>query len=401
MQVSMKTILKRLWRDHLSKFAQVESTDPALKRKGQLLALFIGLCLCLLLYMLVNTLVVYLLAPSTEYAIYILQGLLSFIPYYIFWRMNRRGAVLAAANLAITFTILGIVFLSAPPYLEYMMVVFALPVGISSFIIRPTSSFVYAFLTASAYAVLSIISGYAWEYNLTAVLALAALAFMTWVTARQLEHTLAANEELVSELKLSNREIQEAYETTLEGWSRALEIRDRETEGHAQRVTELTMRIARQLGFSEEELIHIHRGSLLHDIGKLGIPDDILRKPGPLTEQEMRIMRLHPQIAVDLLTSIEYLRPALNIPRYHHEKWDGSGYPHGLRGEFIPLEARIFAVVDVYDALSSDRPYRKALPKQQVLEYIQSESGKHFDPAVVNVFIAEILKDEPPTRPRE
>lgn len=401
MQVSMKTILKRLWRDHLSKFAQIESTDPALKRKGQLLALFIGLCLCLLLYMLVNTSIIYLLAPSTEYAIYILQGLLSFIPYHIFWRMNRRGAVLAAANLAITFTILGIVFLSAPPYLEYMMVVFALPVGISSFIIRPTSSFVYAFLTASAYAVLSIISGYAWEYNLTAVLALAALAFMTWVTARQLEHTLAANEELVSELKLSNREIQEAYETTLEGWSRALEIRDRETEGHAQRVTELTMRIARQLGFSEEELIHIHRGSLLHDIGKLGIPDDILRKPGPLTEQEMRIMRLHPQIAVDLLTSIEYLRPALNIPRYHHEKWDGSGYPHGLRGEFIPLEARIFAVVDVYDALSSDRPYRKALPKQQVLEYIQSESGKHFDPTVVNVFIAEILKDEPPTRPRE
>lgn len=386
----MKSFLKKLWRERISNFVEIETSDPFLKRKGQLLALFLSLCLTLLAYMLVNTLIVFLLEPSDEYAMYFIQGLVAIVPYSIFWWMNQKGRVLPAANGAITFTILGSVLLSGPEYLEYMMVVFALPIGMSSFIIRPSSSFTYATLTAIAYTVASILTGYVWEYNLTAIGALFALAFMTWVTARQLENTLDENEELVRVLKQSNIEIQEAYESTLEGWSRALEIRDRETEGHAQRVTELTMHIARKLGFSEEELVHIHRGALLHDIGKLGIPDDILRKPGPLTEQELRIMRLHPQIAVDLLTSIEYLRPALNIPRYHHEKWDGSGYPHGLRGEDIPLEARIFAVIDVYDALSSDRPYRKAMPYAEVMQYIRAESGKHFDPAIVNLFIAEI-----------
>lgn len=394
-------MLKRLWQEKFIRFAQIESTDPVLKRKGQLLALFIGLCLGLLVYMLINTLIVFLLAPGAEYAIYFIQGLIAILPYYIFWRMNRQGAVLLAANIAITFTILGIVLLSDAKYLEYMMVVFALPIGMSSFIIRPSSSFTFAFLTAAAYTISSLASGFAWEYNLTAVIALFALAFMTWVTARQLENTLEENDELVDDLKKSNREIQEAYETTLEGWSRALEIRDRETEGHAKRVTQLTLRISRILGFTDEQLVHIHRGALLHDIGKLGIPDDILRKPGPLTEQEMRIMRLHPQIAVDLLTSIEYLRPALNIPRYHHEKWDGSGYPHGLRGESIPLEARIFAIIDVFDALSADRPYRKAMPRHEVLEYIKAETGKHFDPAVANIFLAEIEKDEHRDHPRK
>ena len=176
----------------------------------------------------------------------------------------------------------------------------------------------------------------------------------------------------------------------MEGWSRALEVRDRETQGHSKRVTELTLRIARKMGFSEEELEHIYRGTLLHDIGKLGIPDEILHKKGPLTEQEMRVMRLHPQIAVDLISPISYLKPAMTIPRYHHEKWDGTGYPHGLMGELIPLEARIYAVVDVFDALTNDRPYRKAMKKQEALEYIRSESGRHFDPAVVSVFMNEI-----------
>ncbi|HNA88336.1 MAG TPA: HD-GYP domain-containing protein, partial [Anaerolineales bacterium] len=302
--------------------------------------------------------------------------------------------VLLTGKLAISFVILATIALGDARYIEYLMIVFALPIGISSFIVRPTSSFWFAGLTTAGYTLSSLLTRYAWEYNLTAVIALFALAFMTWATATLLDNAITQNDKLLNDLQESNREIKTAYETTLEGWSRALEIRDRETEGHAQRVTELTLRIARLVGFNEEELVHIQRGALLHDIGKLGIPDDILRKPGPLTEQETRIMRLHPQIAVDLLTSIEYLRPALNIPRYHHEKWDGTGYPHGLRGESIPLEARIFAIIDVYDALSSDRPYRKALPKAQVLEYIRSESGKHFDPMVVNIFIGEIQKNE-------
>jgi len=178
-----------------------------------------------------------------------------------------------------------------------------------------------------------------------------------------------------------------AYDVTLEGWARALELRDRETEGHTQRVTELTVRLARALGMSEAELVHVRRGALLHDIGKMGIPDGILLKPGELTDAEWEIMRQHPQFAYDMLQPIAYLRPALDIPYGHHEKWDGTGYPRGLRGKQIPLAARIFAVVDVWDALRSDRPYRPAWSDEQVLEYIESQAGKHFDPRVVEVFL--------------
>ena len=146
------------------------------------------------------------------------------------------------------------------------------------------------------------------------------------------------------------------------------------------------------MGFEELLIKQIQRGALLHDIGKLGIPDDILQKPGSLTEKELRVMHLHPQIAVDLLSPIEYLKPALDIPRYHHEKWDGSGYPHGLKGEEIPIEARIFAIIDVYDALTHDRVYRLGMPKREAVEYIKSESGRHFDPAVVEIFLQEVSR---------
>ncbi len=178
-----------------------------------------------------------------------------------------------------------------------------------------------------------------------------------------------------------------AYDTTLEGWARALELRDKETEGHSRRVTETTLIVAREMGFDEEALVHIRRGSILHDIGKMGIPDDILRKNGPLTEVERSIVTGHPQTAYSLLRSIPYLEKALEIPYSHHEKWDGSGYPRQLKAEEIPLPARIFAVVDVWDALSSDRPYRKAWPREQIIEYLLSESGKHFDPKVVDLFL--------------
>jgi hypothetical protein len=385
---------KFTWQGLLQLLTHIETDDPSIRRKGELLALFIGLCWGLLNYSVVNTAVVLILHPTYEYTIYLIEDLLVFIPLHIFWKMNQKGKVFLTANLAISFSILAGVFLSDAKYIEYLMVIFALPIGMSSFIIRPSSSFWYAGLTATGYTISSLISGYTWEYNLTAVMALFALAFMTWATANQLERTLKRNQTLVDTLKKSNSEIQAAYETTLEGWSRALEVRDRETQGHSKRVTELTIRIARRMGFSEDMLVHIYRGALLHDIGKLGIPDDILHKKGPLTEQEMRIMRLHPQIALDLLSPIDYLKPALNIPRYHHEKWDGTGYPHGLSGETIPLEARIYAIVDVFDALTHDRPYRAAMPTHEALEYIKSEAGKQFDPEVVRVFLSEINNRE-------
>ncbi len=178
-----------------------------------------------------------------------------------------------------------------------------------------------------------------------------------------------------------------AYDATLEGWARALELRDSETEGHSRRVAALTDHLALALGVPEEERVHIHRGALLHDIGKMAVPDGILLKPGSLNEDEWKILRQHPSHAVELLSPIEYLRPALDIPAYHHERWDGTGYPNGLAGEAIPLAARIFAVADVWDALAHARPYRKAWSGLEVARHLESLAGSHLDPNIVGLFL--------------
>ena len=189
-----------------------------------------------------------------------------------------------------------------------------------------------------------------------------------------------------TKLKEAHTQLLMAYEATIEGWSHAMDLRDRETEGHSRRVAELTVKLAQAFGMNEEEILHLRRGALLHDMGKLGVPDEILHKPGALTEEEWAIMRKHPQFTYDMLNRIEYLRPALDIPYCHHEKWDGSGYPRGLKNGEIPAAARLFAVVDVWDALTSDRPYRPAWSKQEALDYIRGQSGRHFDPQAVELF---------------
>lgn len=194
------------------------------------------------------------------------------------------------------------------------------------------------------------------------------------------------NTQLFEELQRSNIELGLAYDATIEGWSRALDLRDRETEGHTQRVTEMTLRLARAAGIAERDLVHVKRGALLHDIGKMGIPDVILHKPDKLTEDEWAIMRQHPIYAYELLLPVVHLRSALDIPYCHHEKWDGTGYPRGLKGEEIPLAARLFAVVDVWDALLSNRPYRKAWPEDQARQYLRAQAGAHFDPKAVELF---------------
>ena len=197
--------------------------------------------------------------------------------------------------------------------------------------------------------------------------------------------------QLFNDLQVSNVKLSLAYDETIEGWSHALDLRDKETEGHTQRVTDLTIKLARQVGFPNEELVHIRRGALLHDIGKLGVPDHILLKSGALSEIEWEIMRKHPSFAYELLVPIRYLKSAaIDIPYCHHEKWDGSGYPRGLKGEEIPLSARIFAVVDVWDAITSDRCYRPAWTKEKALDYLQEQSEKHFDPRVVKMFLKMI-----------
>jgi len=193
--------------------------------------------------------------------------------------------------------------------------------------------------------------------------------------------------ELFEDLQRSNMELRLAYETTLEGWVRTLDLRDKETEGHTVRVAEVAVDLARHLNISDEDLIHIRRGALLHDIGKMGIPDEILNKPGPLTQKEWVIMRRHPEYAYELLYPITYLRRALEIPYNHHERWDGSGYPRGLREEEIPFSARIFSVVDVWDALISNRPYRKAWSKEEARRYLKEQAGMQFDPRIVEQFL--------------
>ena len=198
------------------------------------------------------------------------------------------------------------------------------------------------------------------------------------------------NADLFQSIESSNLELAQAYDATIEGWSYALGLKDEKTKRHSQRVTKLTLSIARKMKIKDHDLTHIKRGILLHDVGKMGIPDSILLKPAKLNEEEWAIMHKHPSFAYQMLAPIEYLRPALEIPYCHHEKWDGSGYPRGLKGVEIPLPARIFAVVDVYDALTSDRPYRKAWTEENALKHIRAESGAHFDPQVVELFLKEL-----------
>jgi putative nucleotidyltransferase with HDIG domain len=199
--------------------------------------------------------------------------------------------------------------------------------------------------------------------------------------------------QLFENLQHANFELITAYDATIEGWARAMDLRDKETEIHTRRVSELTMTLAVKLGIKNSDLLHIRRGALLHDIGKMGVPDNILLKEGKLTEKEWELMRQHPQFAYEMLQPINYLRESLDIPYCHHEKWDGTGYPRGLKEEQIPLAARIFAIVDVWDAITSERPYRKGWTKQKALKYLREQSGKHFEPRIVNAFL-EIFENE-------
>lgn len=199
--------------------------------------------------------------------------------------------------------------------------------------------------------------------------------------------------QLLSGLREANRELTRAYDATIEGWSLALDLKDRETEGHTQRVTDLTVELAKRVGLQEEALSHIRRGALLHDIGKMGIPDAILLKPDLLTDEERASIQNHPKYAYDMLKSIDYLIPALDIPYLHHEKWDGTGYPLGLKGTEIPIAARLFALVDVFDALTNDRPYRPAWSIDKALVYIEENSGIHFDPEMTPIFI-KLIREE-------
>jgi hypothetical protein len=210
------------------------------------------------------------------------------------------------------------------------------------------------------------------------------LSLTTIRRTREHEEEIAT---LYRDLQRSNADLVLAYDTTIEGWARALELRDKDTEGHTRRVYEMTVQVAQRFGLGEEELAHVRRGAMLHDIGKMGVPDSILLKPESLTEEEWTIMKKHPEYAFQMLAPIAYLRPALDIPYCHHEKWDGSGYPRGLKGEQIPLAARIFTIADMWDALCSERMYHLPWPRRKVCDHIRGLAGSQFDPKVVEVFM--------------
>jgi putative nucleotidyltransferase with HDIG domain/PAS domain S-box-containing protein len=212
---------------------------------------------------------------------------------------------------------------------------------------------------------------------------------------KQLENELRKiNTQLESNVVARTHELAQAYDITLEGWARTLELRDKDTEGHTRRVTDITLKIASKLNFPKDMMVHIRRGAILHDIGKMAIPDDILHKPGPLSAEEREIVKKHPETAYNLLKPIRFLEQSLEIPYCHHEKWDGTGYPRGLKGGEIPVAARIFTIADVWDALSSERLYNKAWPREHVIAYFVEQSGSHFDPRLVEIFLDMVEKGE-------
>jgi len=214
------------------------------------------------------------------------------------------------------------------------------------------------------------------------ILILVASAFI-WVVVGIMEKNL-------ERVKESEAELRKNYDLTLEAWAKVLEYRDEDTEGHSRRLVELSTILAKAMGFSVEEIGHLQRGALLHDIGKLAIPDEILLKPGKFNNEERKVMEQHPVFAKQMLSQVGFLQPCLDVAYSHHEQWDGHGYPEGLKGEEIPLAARLFTVVDQWDALTSDRPYRKAWPREKVIAYLQENAGKIYDPKIVDVFLSII-----------
>jgi hypothetical protein len=310
--------------------------------------------------------------PTSMNSFYLANSLFGILVLVLSVHLNNAGK----SKTASTFFLIIAFYLCLTAYPirnpEQVLLYYALPSAAASFITRPRNSIWYAFLCAAGFTLVYFLNFQNSAYPFFSLFCLFLIAFITWQASAILEKTA---EELAT-----------AYDTTIEGWSQALEMRNQETEGHSHRVADLTMRLVKQLRINESRCEHIRRGVLLHDIGKMGVPDTILCKPGPLTPEETAIMHNHPQYAFTLLEKIPYLRPALEIPFCHHEKWDGTGYPRGIKGEEIPLAARIFSVVDVWDAMRSKRSYRAEIPEAQVIDYLRAESGRSFDPRVVEAF---------------
>ncbi|HET9913660.1 MAG TPA: HD-GYP domain-containing protein [Anaerolineales bacterium] len=348
-----------------------------LEYRQKLLRVLLIMCFIIIIVLTVINLMEWFNEPLTEWGTYNLvsDGISISVLLFLYYG-NQKGYVSLVGwlfGLIITTTIPTSY---SPAELNQTFLIMALPIAISSFVIRPWASFVFTCGLIVFYNVTFFDYPGAFQYDLFSLIALCILSVGSYLTSSILIKAIS--------------DTVRAYDETIQGWANALEMRDSETMGHSQRIVELTLTLAKKLGVRDMDLMHIRRGALLHDIGKMGIPDAILHKPGMLTEEEWVVMRKHPVYARDYFSSVSYLTPALDIPYFHHERWDGTGYPQGLKGEEIPLAARIFAVVDVWDALTSDRPYRPAWSKEKTLGYIQEQAGRQFDPRIVEVFVESI-----------
>lgn len=360
------------------------SSDSAqyliLEYRQKLLRVLLILCFIITIVLTVINLTEWFKEPLAEWGIYnLVSDGISISVLLLLYHGNQKGYVSLVGWLFGLTIITAIPTSYSPAELNQTFLIMALPVAISSFVIRPWASFVFTCGLIAFYTVTFFSYPGTFQYDLFSLIALCVLSVGSYLTASILIKAIS--------------DTVRSYDETIQGWATALEMRDSETMGHSQRIVELTLTLARKLGVKDMDLLHIRRGALLHDIGKMGIPDAILHKPGMLTEAEWVIMRKHPVYARDYLANVSYLAPALDIPYSHHERWDGTGYPQGSKGEQIPLAARIFAVVDVWDALTSRRPYLETWTKEEALAYIQEQSGKHFDPGIVDAF-TELVKSK-------
>jgi HD-GYP domain-containing protein (c-di-GMP phosphodiesterase class II) len=319
--------------------------------------------------------------PSTANSFFLANSVFGILLFLVALQFNETNHTKVSRVILLA----GAYYLCLTTYpirnLDQLLLYFSLPTALAGFVDHPKSAIRYALASELGFLALYFIYFQGTHFPYFSNLILFAIAIVGT---------------LVSDIILKmNDQLTDAYDRTIKGWSEALEMRNQETEGHSTRVAELTLKLIKHMKVNASLWDHIYRGVLLHDIGKMGVPDSILCKPGPLTPEEMKVMQSHPVYAHQLLSGIPYLQPALTIPYCHHEKWDGNGYPRGLKGEEIPLEARIFTVIDVWDAMRSRRSYRPPIAENQVIEYLWTESGRSFDPQVVHEFFAMMEYDNP------
>jgi response regulator RpfG family c-di-GMP phosphodiesterase len=341
--------------------------------RQQLLRILLVMCFIITIGLTAANLLEWLREPDGEWTVVNLASdVVAFSILLFLYQANRKGFVSLAGWIFGVIVIGSIPFSYSVSEFNQTFLIMALPVAIASFVIQPWASFVFVGVVMVFYNVTYFQYPGAYAYELYSLMALCILAAGSYLISSVLNKAIS--------------DAVRAYDETIQGWAKALEMRDSETMGHSQRIVELTLLLAMKLGIKGIDLFHMRRGALLHDIGKMGIPDAILHKPGRLSDEEWEVMRKHPVYARDYLSQVSHLSPALDIPYFHHEKWDGTGYPQGLMGEEIPLAARIFAVVDVWDALTSKRPYMETWSREQALMYIQDQAGRQFDPRIVPAF---------------